>query len=144
MLPGSLLSGDLGAAMIAEHLSAREHWLGGVDRNLSLASLLNHLVERVEAGDEIVLARIARRPDLGARLFALAPALAMLRIFNVIEQRDDAYLAHAVSKADEASHDVPIAAMAHARMGFLRMLNTLARVLARRVDVPDIRIPIGV
>lgn len=144
MLPEALLSGDLSASMIADHLSAREHWLSIAKTHPQVAALLDQLVRRVEAGDAAVLARFARRPDLGGKLFALAPALPMLRLFNIIEQRDDAYLAGAVANAPVSSRGIPIAAMAHARMEFLRMLNTLARVLARRVDVPDVRIPIGV
>ncbi len=144
MLPGALLSGDLDASMIAEHLTRREHWLKVAQTHPDLQRQMDLLVARIEDGDPTILARLEKHPELGGRLFALAPALPMLRIFNVLEQRDDAYLAKAVASAPALSNGVPVSMLAQARMGFLRMLNTLARVLARRVEVPNVRIPVGV
>lgn len=144
MLSEAVLSGELDADRIAQHLDAKERWLGAIARDPHLMDLLARVVSAVEAGDPVIVARLVKQPELGARLFALAPAMSMLRIFNAIEEHDPQYVDRSVVAAQSLRGRTPIHELVQARFGFLRMVSTLARVVSRRSTVPVPQLPMGV
>lgn len=138
----ALVDGDLTADALAHYMDAREPW-----RAATTPVEVDMLVDRIEAHDDVILARIEQDPLLGGRLFALAPMLPVLRIFHVLEQRDDTYLQRAVEAIagdrSAQSLDGALGAVARSRYQFLRQINTLARVLARRREPLGVMVPLG-
>lgn len=126
-LQAAVTDGMVDGTLLAEAFADREPWLpSGLTANSEVR--YERLLAAVVAGREDVLARMRRSPAHVATLFALLPAAWMLELFGAIEAHDERMLLQAVESTNKHSL---IGRLATARLGWMRAIATLTRLVSR-------------
>lgn len=126
-LQNAVTEGVVDGTLLAEAFADRERWLPAGLAGDSEARY-ERLLAAVTAGREDVFARMRRSPAHVATLFALLPAAWMLELFGAIEAHDERMLLQAVESTNKHSL---IGRLASARLGWMRAIATLTRLVGR-------------
>ena len=126
-LQSAVTEGMVDGTLLAEAFADREPWLPSGLTGDSEARY-ERLLAAVNEGREDVFARMRSSPGHVATLFALLPAAWMLELFGAIEGHDERMLLQAVESTNKASL---IGRLASARLGWMRAIATLTRLVSR-------------